>query len=70
MSGMDVSRTIGEGDGEQAAAVFAGIRRLSAIADSASEPEQIVRALAAELLRSPGGDEVHVHYLQPAGAGR
>ena len=67
MSGMDASRTIGEGDSKQAAAMFAGIRRLSAIADSASEPERIVRALASELLRSPGGDEVHVHYLQPAG---
>ncbi len=68
MSGMDASSTIGAGDGEEhAAAVFAGIRRLSAIADSASEPEEIVRALASELLRSPGGDEVHVHYLQPPG---
>ncbi len=67
MSGMDASSTIGAPDGEHAAAVFAGIRRLSAIADSASDPEEIVRALATELLRSPGGDEVHVHYLQPPG---
>jgi len=67
VSGMDTSRTIGEGDGEQAAALFAGIRRLSAIADSATEPEEIVRALASELLRSPGGDEVHVHYLESPG---
>ncbi len=64
---MPRARSVQRDGEEQAAAVFAGIRRLSAIADSASEPEEIVRALASELLRSPGGDEVHVHYLQPPG---
>ena len=67
VSGMEASGTVETAGGERTAAVFAGIRRLSAIADNASEPEQIVRALASELLRSPGGDEVHVHYLQPPG---
>jgi diguanylate cyclase (GGDEF)-like protein len=48
--------------------LLAGIRRLTALADEAGEPDAILRALAGELLAVPGGDEVHVHELARAGA--
>jgi diguanylate cyclase (GGDEF)-like protein len=40
-----------------------GIRRLTALADSASDAETIFRALAVELLDAPGAEEVHIHHL-------
>ncbi len=43
--------------------LLVGIRRLMALADSASDAETIFRALAGELLAAPGADEVHVHHL-------
>jgi len=43
--------------------LLAGIRRMTALADEAGGAEPIVRALAAELLAEPGGDEVQVHHL-------
>jgi diguanylate cyclase (GGDEF)-like protein len=43
--------------------LLAGIRRLTALADSASDAETIFRALARELLLAPGAEEVHVHHL-------
>lgn len=46
--------------------LLAGIRRLTALADSAGDPEAIFRALAAELLLAPGAEEVHVHHLATA----
>jgi diguanylate cyclase (GGDEF)-like protein len=36
---------------------------LSAVADGASEPDAVFRALAGELLTSPGAEEVHIHHL-------
>jgi diguanylate cyclase (GGDEF)-like protein len=43
--------------------LLAGIRQLTALADSASSAEQMFRALAGELLHVPGADEVHIHHL-------
>ena len=42
-----------------------GVRRLMLLADSAADTETIFRALARELLLVPGGEEVHVHHLDP-----
>jgi diguanylate cyclase (GGDEF)-like protein len=72
---MDASTTIGGGEPERAepdraAVLFGGIRRLIALADSAADREQIFRALARELLRSPGGEEVHIHHLAETGEQR
>jgi diguanylate cyclase (GGDEF)-like protein len=39
------------------------VRRLTQLADGATDPEAIFRALARELLATPGGDEVHIHHL-------
>jgi diguanylate cyclase (GGDEF)-like protein len=47
--------------------LLAGIRRLTALADSASDSEAIFRALAGELLSAPGAEEVHVHHLAGSG---
>ncbi len=44
-----------------------GIRRLTALADTAPDSETILRALAAELLATPGAEEVHVHLLGTGG---
>jgi diguanylate cyclase (GGDEF)-like protein len=43
--------------------VLAGVRRLTIVADGARGRETVFRALAAELLRVPGADEIHVHHL-------
>jgi diguanylate cyclase (GGDEF)-like protein len=43
--------------------LLAGIRRLTALADSASDSETIFRALARELLAAPGAEEIQVHHL-------
>jgi diguanylate cyclase (GGDEF)-like protein len=43
--------------------LLAGIRRLTALADSASDAEAIFRAMARELLSVPGAEEVHIHHL-------
>ena len=48
--------------------LLAGIRRLTALADGASDAETIFRALARELLSVPGAEEVHVHHLLVDGA--
>src|SRR5207245_1899095 len=50
-----------------AGSVLAGVRRLTLLADSASNAEVIFRGLARELLAAPGAEEVHVHHLAPAG---
>lgn len=62
-SGTDTSTDVLPGAGQ----LFGGIRRLAAIADTAADPEEIYRALARELLASPGGEEVHVHHLSGRG---
>jgi diguanylate cyclase (GGDEF)-like protein len=46
--------------------LLAGIRRMTALADSATDPEAIFRALAGELLLAPGAEEVHIHHLATA----
>jgi diguanylate cyclase (GGDEF)-like protein len=43
--------------------VLAGVRRLSLLADGARDSDTVFRALARELLDSPGAEEVHVHHL-------
>jgi diguanylate cyclase (GGDEF)-like protein len=43
--------------------VLAGVRRLSLLADAAADADAVYRALARELLASPGAEEVHVHHL-------
>src|SRR5438270_13887752 len=48
--------------------LLAGIRRLTALTDSATDAEAILRALSGELLSVPGAEEVHIHHLLPAGA--
>ncbi len=49
--------------------LLGGLRRLMRLADEASEPEAVFRALAGELFSLLGADEVHVHHLAPAGGG-
>jgi diguanylate cyclase (GGDEF)-like protein len=48
--------------------LLAGIRRLTALTDSATDADTIYRALARELLSVPGAEEVHIHHLADAGA--
>jgi diguanylate cyclase (GGDEF)-like protein len=43
--------------------LLAGVRRLSVLADGASDAEAIFRSLARELLGNPGAEEVHLHHL-------
>jgi diguanylate cyclase (GGDEF)-like protein len=43
--------------------LLAGVRRLTLLADEATDSEAIFRALARELLHAPGAEEVHVHHL-------
>jgi diguanylate cyclase (GGDEF)-like protein len=44
--------------------LLAGLRRLMRLADSATEPEAVMRSLAGELFALLGADEVHVHHLR------
>ncbi|HEY4428357.1 MAG TPA: sensor domain-containing diguanylate cyclase [Solirubrobacteraceae bacterium] len=44
-----------------------GIRRLTALTDGAADTEAIFRALAGELMRVPGAEEVHIHRLAGPG---
>jgi diguanylate cyclase (GGDEF)-like protein len=48
--------------------LLAGVRRLTLLADSASDPDAIFRALARELFLAIGAEEVHVHRLCEAAA--
>ena len=43
--------------------LLAGVRRLTLLADEATDSEAIFRALARELLSVPGAEEVQVHHL-------
>jgi diguanylate cyclase (GGDEF)-like protein len=47
--------------------LLAGIRRLTALTDSATDADTIFRALARELLSVPGAEEVHIHHLAAPG---
>jgi diguanylate cyclase (GGDEF)-like protein len=58
VTGMDTSASSAGVD-----RLLAGIRHLTALADSASDAETMFRALAGELLSVPGADEVHIHHL-------
>jgi diguanylate cyclase (GGDEF)-like protein len=58
VTGTDTSASSGALD-----RLLVGIRRLTALADTAPDSETIFRALAAELLSSPGAEEVHIHHL-------
>ena len=48
-------------------ALLAGVRRLTLLADGASDSETIFRALARELSSVPGAEEVHIHHLAAKG---
>ena len=61
VTGTDTSSSVGVDR------LLAGIRRLTALADSASDSDTIYRALAGELLLAPGAEEVHVHHLVSTG---
>jgi diguanylate cyclase (GGDEF)-like protein len=50
--------------------LLAGVRRLALLADSAEDSEAIFRALARELMHTPGAEEIHVHHLSTDGAQR
>ena len=65
MRGTDTSTSSGGID-----RLLAGIRRLTALADKAGDPEAIFRVLARELLAVPGAEEVHFHQLAAPGARR
>jgi len=52
-----------------AASVLAGVRRLTLLADGATDAETVFRGLADELFAALGVDEVHVHHLAQADAG-
>jgi diguanylate cyclase (GGDEF)-like protein len=43
--------------------LLAGVRRLTALADEARDIDSVFRALARELLDSPGAEEVLIHHL-------
>jgi diguanylate cyclase (GGDEF)-like protein len=60
--GTDTSALAGDVD-----LLLSGIRRLTALADDASDAETILRELARELMAAPGAEEVHVHHLALAG---
>jgi diguanylate cyclase (GGDEF)-like protein len=47
--------------------LLAGVRRLTLLADEATDSESILRGLARELLSAPGAEEVHVHHLAHPG---
>jgi diguanylate cyclase (GGDEF)-like protein len=49
------------------AAVLAGVRRLTALADAAEDSDKVFDALARELISAMGANEVHIHHLAHAG---
>jgi hypothetical protein len=59
VTGTDTSTTSSGG----VDSVLAGVRRLSLLGDGARDADAVLRALARELLSSPGAEEVHVHHL-------
>jgi diguanylate cyclase (GGDEF)-like protein len=61
-TGTDTSSPPAGGD-----SLLAGVRRLTLLADEATDSEAIFRALARELLHAPGAEEVHVHHLRQPG---
>jgi diguanylate cyclase (GGDEF)-like protein len=67
---MDTARELSSQGSADSDSLLAGVRRLTALADQASEPETVYRALAGELSVVLGVQEVHVHHLgaEPAQA--
>lgn len=53
-----------------AAALVAAMRRLAAVADRATDPEQVRRAMAHELMAAVGAEEVIIHHLASGGRRR
>jgi diguanylate cyclase (GGDEF)-like protein len=62
VSGMDAYESSGGME-----RLLSGIRRLTALADGATDADEIHRALARELLAVPGAEEVHIHHLRRDG---
>jgi diguanylate cyclase (GGDEF)-like protein len=62
-----VTGTDTETQGPDTEVLLAGVRRLSLLADGARDVDSVLRALARELLASPGAEEVHVHHLSRQG---
>jgi diguanylate cyclase (GGDEF)-like protein len=62
IAGTDTSTPTGADE-----SLLAGVRRLSLLANGASDADTVFRALARELLASHGAEEVHVHLLAPLG---
>jgi diguanylate cyclase (GGDEF)-like protein len=58
VTGTDTSTPPAGGD-----PLLAGVRRLALLADNTDDAEAIYRALARELLATPGAEEIHVHHL-------
>src|SRR5258708_16161877 len=56
--GTDTSTAFGGAE-----SVLAGVRRLTLLADGARNSDTVFRALARELLTTPGAEEVHVHHI-------
>jgi diguanylate cyclase (GGDEF)-like protein len=66
-------RTIDSGSNESglgAVSLVAAMRRLAGVADKVSEPEDVRRAMARELMVAVGAEEVIVHGLHPDPNGR
>ena len=48
--------------------VLAGVRRLTALADTAQDSDAVLDTLARELIATMGAEEVHIHHLTGSGA--
>ncbi len=57
-AGEQISTSYGDVD-----PLLGGVRRLTQLADEASDAQEILRGLARELLAVPGAEEVHYHQL-------
>lgn len=66
--GADAAPSTAAGEHEvDVAAVLAGVRRLTLLADTAQDSDTVLDALARELIAAMGAGEVHVHHLNPSG---
>src|ERR1700728_3381004 len=48
--------------------VLAGVRRLTALVDTAQDSDAVLDTLARELIATMGAEEVHIHHLAGSGA--
>jgi len=53
----------GNGRATAGRSLLSSMRRLNSTADRATDPEEVTRTLARELLLAPGADEVLIHHL-------